>query len=77
MAHEGQKGQRLLASLIDAHATNDPGRLWATAPVDDEDLTRGYRDITYRDLVYAINHASWWLKEETSNTAAAVCTSMN
>lgn len=63
MDNNTQKGQRLLASVIDAHAINDPKKVWAVVPVNNEDLTKGYRDITYRKLATAINHAAWWLKE--------------
>lgn len=72
MASEGQKGKRLLANVIDFYSSNDPTRVWATAPVDDEDLSKGYKDITYEEYANAINHASWWLKEKSSATAPAV-----
>ena len=72
MAFGGQKGQRLLASVIDAYAVNDPHRVWATAPVDNENLTQGYRDISYKDFRNAIDRASWWLKGKTSSNAQRV-----
>jgi len=72
MASEGQKGQRLLANVIDFYAESDPTRVWATAPLDDEDLSKGYKDITYRDFANAINHASWWLDEKSAATALSV-----
>jgi len=72
MASEGQKGKRLLANVIDFYAKNDPTRVWATAPMDDEDLLKGYEDITYRDFANAINRASWWLSERSLVTAPSV-----
>ena len=71
-AEEGQNGHRLLANVIEFHANSNPARVWATAPVDDEDLTKGYRDITYRDFANAINHACWWLEGRTLATAPIV-----
>ncbi len=72
MASEGQKGKRLLANVIDFYASSDPTRVWATAPVDDEDLSKEYKNITYKEFANAVNHASWWLKERSSATAPAV-----
>lgn len=72
MASEGQKGKRLLANVIDFYSSNDPTRVWATAPVDDEDLSKGYKDITYKEFANAINHASWWLKGKSLATAPTV-----
>lgn len=72
MASEGQKGQRLIANVIDFYASNDPTRVWATTPVDDEDLSKGYKDITYKEFANAINHASWWLNERSSVNSPSV-----
>ncbi len=69
MASKGERGNRLLASVIDSYAINDPERIWASAPLDDDDLTKGFRDITYKDFANAINHASWWLLEKTAAAA--------
>lgn len=72
MASEGLRGKRLLTKVIDFHASNDPNRVWATAPVDDEDLLKGYKNITHREFANAINHASWWLNDRSSAIAPAV-----
>ena len=55
-------GERLIGRLIDEYAANDPTRVWASIPVDDNDLSRGFQDITYKQFANAINHAAWWLK---------------
>lgn len=63
MANEKRCGCRLLASVIDSHATNDPERVWASMPKDNDDLSKGFVDLTYKQFANAINHASWWLQE--------------
>ena len=69
----GQKGQRLLVSVIDAYAVNDPHRVWALAPVDNNDLAQGYKDISYKDFKNAIDRASWWLHGKTLKSEQRVC----
>ena len=70
MGSKDDRGKRLLANVIDTYALNDPGRIWASAPVDNDDLMKGFKDITYKDFANAINHASWWLKENTVGDAS-------
>lgn len=56
-------GERLITSLIDAIASEDPSRAWASIPQDDDDLSKGFVDISYKQLANAVNHAAWWLRE--------------
>ena len=69
MVSKEERGKRLLANVIDSYAINDPERVWVSAPVDNEDLVKGFRDITYKQFANAINYASWWLKEKTAPAA--------
>jgi hypothetical protein len=62
MAGSAKIGERLIGRLIDENAANDPTRVWASIPVDNDDLLRGFRDINYGQFANAINHATWWLK---------------
>ena len=62
MANYGKIGQRLISSLIDEYAANDPSRVWASMPVANEDLSRGFQDITYGRFANAIDTATWWLQ---------------
>lgn len=71
MVAKDERGKRLLASVIDSHAINNPNGVWASAPVDNDDLTKGFRDITYKEFVNAINHASWWLRENLAGAVAS------
>jgi acyl-CoA synthetase (AMP-forming)/AMP-acid ligase II len=54
-------GQRLAISILDERAQSDPQSPWVSVPVDDEDLSKGYTDITYRQFANAVNHATHWL----------------
>ncbi|PSN68711.1 acetyl-CoA synthetase-like protein [Corynespora cassiicola Philippines] len=54
-------GTRLLPSTIDEIAASDPDRVWACIPRDGSDISKGYKDITYRQFANAINHAAAWL----------------
>ena len=59
----GPHGQRLLATVIDYYADNEPDRVWVSIPLDDADLARGFKDITYKEFADAIDRAAWWLEE--------------
>ncbi|KAK5630099.1 hypothetical protein RRF57_005814 [Xylaria bambusicola] len=50
---------RLLPVEIDEIARNDPRRPWASIPIDDNELSRGYEDISYEALANAINKLAW------------------
>ena len=50
-------------NVIDFYALNDPVRVWASAPVDDNNLAKGFRYVTYKELANAVSRASWWIKE--------------
>ena len=63
MASTGETGNRLLMNVIEFYALNDLTRVWASAPVDDNDLAKGFRDVTYKELANAVNRAFWWIKE--------------
>ena len=58
---ESSYGKRLVVSLIDQYSKEAPERVWASVPQDESDLAKGFKDITYRRLANAVNHASWWL----------------
>lgn len=70
MVSQDERGKRLLACVIDSYAISDPNRVWASAPFDNDDLTAGFRDISYKELANAVNHASWWLEDTTANNPA-------
>lgn len=61
MASQSNEGKRLLASTLDKIAKESPERAWISSPRDDNDLSKGFIDITFRQLSNAVNHASHWL----------------
>jgi len=70
MVSQDERGKRLLACVIDSYAINDPSKVWASAPLDNDDLKVGFRDISYKELANAVNHASWWLRHMIADTTA-------
>lgn len=54
-------GKRLIVSLIDQYSKEAPERVWASVPQDENNLAKGFKNITYHHLANAINRASWWL----------------
>ena len=62
-ASHSEVGTRLLINVVDSYALHDPSKVWASVPVDDDNLAHGFRDITYKEFANAVNHARWWMKE--------------
>jgi len=56
-----QHGKRIIISVIEQRARDEPNSPWISIPVDDRDLSKGYRDITFKQLNDAANHAAQWL----------------
>ncbi|MCJ1388063.1 hypothetical protein MMC18_000907 [Xylographa bjoerkii] len=67
MPENKESGRRLIVSLIDSIAIEDPGRAWASVPIDDSDLSKGFKDISYKELAIAINHSAHWLQEHITD----------
>ncbi|KAF2017909.1 AMP-binding enzyme [Aaosphaeria arxii CBS 175.79] len=61
MATNSSVGARLLVAQIDELA-KEPSRVWASVPVDDKDLAKGFRDVTYSEFANSINRTALWLK---------------
>jgi acyl-CoA synthetase (AMP-forming)/AMP-acid ligase II len=58
-----QHGQRIMLSVIESRAQQKPESSWVSVPVDDGDLSRGFREITFRQFNNAVNHAARWLSD--------------
>ncbi|KAE8151841.1 putative AMP-binding enzyme [Aspergillus avenaceus] len=55
-------GKRILATVIETRAkagTNTEP--WISLPINDDDLSEGYRDVSFQELNNAANHAAHWL----------------
>lgn len=66
-------GRRLLSNVIDERAHYGHKRAYASIPKS-ADVSRGFRDITYRVFANAINRCALWIREQmgTSSTYDAV-----
>ncbi|PYH40575.1 putative AMP-binding enzyme [Aspergillus saccharolyticus JOP 1030-1] len=59
-------GQRFLATVVETRAQdNSP---WVSVPIDETDLSRGFRDISFQQLNNAANHAAHWLQQNLPAT---------
>lgn len=54
-------GRRLLPAFIDQRAQEEPDSAWASIPIDDYDLTKGFEDITMSRFANAINRLAWFI----------------
>ena len=53
-------GRRLLPSVVDAIATNDPHRRYGSIP-NGPNYSQGLRHISYAEFARSINLAAWWI----------------
>ncbi|KAF2111096.1 hypothetical protein BDV96DRAFT_650206 [Lophiotrema nucula] len=60
-------GYRHLMQLINYYANDDPSRTYAAIPVDSDDLSRGFRDVSYAQFANAIDHCAHWLSRILSD----------
>lgn len=57
-----QEGRgRLLVTAIDQIANSQPQCTWVSVPKDEDNLSDGFVDITFKQFSNAINHAAAWL----------------
>lgn len=62
-----QEGRgRLLVTAIDQIANSQPQRTWVSVPKDEDNLSDGFVDITFKQFSNAINHAAAWLQSKLS-----------
>ncbi|XRM40652.1 hypothetical protein ABZX51_003961 [Aspergillus tubingensis] len=62
-------GQRILTSVIEARAKANNTPAWVSVPINDQDLSQGFRDISFKELNNAANHAAHWLKQNLPPTS--------
>ena len=56
-------GQRIILSVIDELVQQEPNSTWVSVPIDEGDLSKGYKEITYGQFSNAVNHAVQWLRK--------------
>ncbi|KAE8133478.1 hypothetical protein BDV38DRAFT_274310 [Aspergillus pseudotamarii] len=64
-----EHGKRILASVVETRARDGPGSTWVSVPIDNEDLSRGFKDVSFQRLNNAANHAARWLSEHLPGTS--------
>jgi hypothetical protein len=50
----------LLPTFVDRIASEDPSKVWVSCPRDIHDLSKGYQDVTVRDIANYVNNAAWY-----------------
>lgn len=56
-------GKRIIISVIEQRARDEPDVSWISAPADYTGLPKGYRDIAYKEINNAANCAAQWFLE--------------
>lgn len=68
--NQGEKHQ-LIPTIIDHNASHNPQKVFASIPVDNNNLSQGFRDITYLELSKAVDKAAFWLEEKLGSVHKA------
>ncbi|KAJ5718941.1 hypothetical protein N7493_007396 [Penicillium malachiteum] len=58
-----EHGKRILTAVIEQRAKNGASEPWLSVPVDEKNLSSGYKDLTFWQLNNAANRAAHWLSE--------------
>jgi hypothetical protein len=58
-----EHGKRILTSVIEQRTKSGANESWLSVPVDETNLSLGYKDLTFWQLNNAANHAAIWLSE--------------
>lgn len=61
-------GDRILTTVIEERAQNGSDDPWVSVPFNDQDLSQGYRDISFWQLNNYANRAAKWLEENLPDT---------
>ncbi|KAK2734199.1 putative NRPS-like protein biosynthetic cluster [Myotisia sp. PD_48] len=62
-------GNRILTTVIEIRAKDSTTEPWVSVPVNNNDLSAGFRDITFQQLNNAANHAARWLNQTLPQTS--------
>lgn len=54
-------GHRHLIQLLDHYAKTEPDRAYLSIPVDQKDLSAGFKDVSYGAFANAVDHCVHWL----------------
>ncbi|KAL1859416.1 putative NRPS-like protein biosynthetic cluster [Paecilomyces lecythidis] len=62
-------GKRIPTSVIEKRAQDGPNSPWISVPIDEQNLSAGYRDISFQQLNNAANSAAHWLSQNLPETS--------
>ncbi|KAL2372105.1 hypothetical protein RJZ57_003448 [Blastomyces gilchristii] len=63
-------GNRVVATIIETRAKAGANtQPWVSVPIDDNDISAGYRDVSFQQLNNAANHAARWLSQALPATS--------
>ncbi|KAJ5715912.1 uncharacterized protein N7483_013093 [Penicillium malachiteum] len=65
-------GKRILTSVIEQRA-NSKDDVWVSVPMDETNLSLGFKDITVWHFNNAANHAAHWLNQNLSASSSKSC----
>ena len=68
-----EHGKRILTSVIEQRAKGGSSESWLSVPVDETNLSLGYKDLTFWQLNNAANHAAHWLSENLPTGESFQC----
>ncbi|RAL13440.1 AMP-binding enzyme [Aspergillus homomorphus CBS 101889] len=58
-----QHGKRIIPAVIEARARKENDTPWVSLPINEDDLSLGFKDISFKALNNAANHAAHWLRQ--------------
>ena len=58
MDSNAERGRRLPITVIDQLAGTEPERPWISVPSNDDDLSKGFVDINFKQFSNAVNFAA-------------------
>lgn len=58
-----EEGKQITISAVERRANDDSRNPWTSVPVNEQDLSQGYKDISFRQLNNYVNHTAHWLSE--------------
>lgn len=64
-------GKRILTSVIEERAKGEES--WLSLPIDATNLSLGFKDLTYKQLNNAANHAAYWLSQNLPSSEPFQC----
>lgn len=60
-----------IPALIDELADLHPDQPMVSIPRENNDVSAGYRDVTYGEFARAVNRAAWWIVETLGSTSSS------